>query len=444
MSVESVSRLGPGVTLSLRRPPGGVTRSVADLIGHSRKATWSRVASAATMGGLSIAVLPWTHSLVWIAFMTAWEVVLRPFLEDRIVLPIAERSEQRGFMWLAGIHLIGASAYSIFPAATWSTNTPIGMVLATAWVCGSANHLFIYFSSNRLVLAACITPLVCLSLAAPFLANGPDMTAGISVVALISLIFAAGAFGFDRQVLLAQLARQAAARAAAEEANKSKSQFLATMSHELRTPLNSVIGYAELIGEESNDDAITGDAEKIKTSARQLLGVIDVILDVSKLEAGTIALEHERIALSGVMTQLKQAAAPLAAQNNNKLIVGDAEGEAELDHLRVHQCLMHLISNAAKFTKNGEIRITARRTAAGMVEFVVADTGIGIAPEHQARIFEPFAQVEGDHDRRFEGAGLGLALVRRLARLMGGDVTCHSTLGEGATFTLSVPGHVRA
>lgn len=438
MSVESAGRFGPGVTFSLSRPPWGVTRTVADLIGHSRKATWSRVGSAAIMGGLSIAVLPWTYCLAWIAFMSAWEVVLRPFLEDRVVLPVAERSQQRGFMWLAGVHLIGASAYSIFPAATWSTNTPIGMVLATAWVCGSANHLFVYFSSNRLVLAACITPLVALSLAAPFLANGPDITAGISVVALTSLIFAAGMFGFDRQVLLAQLARQAAARAAAEEANKSKSQFLATMSHELRTPLNSVIGYAELISEEASDAGVAGDAEKIKTSARQLLGVIDVILDVSKLEAGTIALEHERIALSGVMTQVKQAAAPLAAQNNNRLVVEDAAGEAELDHLRVHQCLMHLIGNAAKFTKDGEIRISARRSGNGLIEFTVADTGIGIAPDNQAHIFEPFAQVEGDHARRYEGSGLGLTLVRRLARLMGGDATCASTLGQGSTFTLSV------
>ncbi len=444
MSVESVSRFGPGVGLSLRRPAWGVARTAADLIDYTRKATWPRVVSTVIMGGLSLAVLPWSHALAWVAFMSTWEVVLRPFLEGRIVLPLAERSQQRGFLWLAAIHLIGACAYSIFPALVWSTNTAIGMVLATTWVCGSANHLFVYFSANRLVLAACMTPLVVLSLAAPFLANGVDMTAAISVFALISLIVAAGMFGFDRQVLLSNLAKQAAARAAAEEANRSKSQFLATMSHELRTPLNSVIGYAELIGEESNDAAITGDAGKIKASARQLLSVIDAILDVSKLEAGALALERERIGLGAVMAQIEQAAQPLAAQNNNRLTVDAAEGDAELDHVRVHQCLMHLVGNAAKFTKNGEIRVTARRTAAGMVEFAVADTGIGIAPEHQARIFEPFAQVEGDHDRRFEGAGLGLALVRRLARLMGGDVTCHSTLGEGATFTLSVPGHIRA
>lgn len=185
--------------------------------------------------------------------------------------------------------------------------------------------------------------------------------------------------------------------------------------------------------------AIADDAGKIKTSARQLLGVIDVILDVSKLEAGAIALERERVGLSGLMAHVRQAGEPLAARNGNVLIVEAAEGEAELDHLRVHQCLMHLVDNAAKFTIDGEIRVSARRASDRVVEFSVADTGIGIAPEQQVRIFEPFVQVEGDHDRRYEGAGLGLTLVRRLARLMGGDVTCRSAIGEGSVFTLSVP-----
>lgn len=439
MSAESAKFASPMTNRSLAAPAWGATRNVAQLVSYARKATGPRVASAVIMGGLSAAVVPWWQSLLWIAFMAGWEVAIRPSLEDRVAVPLAARSQHEGFWALATIHLFGATAYSIYPAVLWSTDTSIGMVLATAWICGSANHLFVYFSANRLVLAACITPLAALSLAAPFLAEGFNLTAAVSVIALAALIFAAGMFGFDRHVLLSNLAEQAAARAAAEDADKAKSQFLATMSHELRTPLNSVIGYAELIGEETDDPAIADDAGKIKTSARQLLGVIDVILDVSKLEAGAIALERERVGLSGLMAHVRQAGEPLAARNGNVLIVQAAEGEAELDHLRVHQCLMHLVDNAAKFTIDGEIRVSARRASDRVVEFSVADTGIGIAPEQQIRIFEPFVQVEGDHDRRYEGAGLGLTLVRRLARLMGGDVTCRSAIGEGSVFTLSVP-----
>ena len=226
----------------------------------------------------------------------------------------------------------------------------------------------------------------------------------------------------------------------ADRASKAKAEFLAKMSHELRTPLNAVIGYAELIEEESERGPIAEDATKIRTSARQLLGVIDVILDISKLETGAIELRRERGPVSAVLQQLREAALPLAMANNNTVIVGEsgALGEAEIDHMRLHQSLMQLVSNAAKFTHGGEIRIAARRDALGPRErlvFSVSDTGPGISPEDQARIFEPFAQGE-DSPRRNGGAGLGLTLVRRLARLMGGDVRCESAPEKGATFTL--------
>jgi signal transduction histidine kinase len=213
------------------------------------------------------------------------------------------------------------------------------------------------------------------------------------------------------------------------------------MSHELRTPLNAVIGYAELIEEEAEKGPIAEDATKIRSSARQLLGVIDTILDLSKLETGQIELRRERGLVSAVLQQLREAATPLAMAGNNKLIVTSVEdlGEAEIDHMRLHQSLMQLVSNAAKFTRDGEIRIGARREAFGSHErlvFSVSDTGPGIASDEQARIFEPFVQGDSGTARRAEGTGLGLTLVRRLARLMGGDVRCESTPGRGSTFTL--------
>ena len=254
-------------------------------------------------------------------------------------------------------------------------------------------------------------------------------------------MLAACMFGLDRQVLLGNLAKHAMARASAEQANTAKSQFLATMSHELRTPLNAVIGYAELIEEEAEKGTIAEDATKIRSSARQLLGVIDTILDLSKLETGQIELRRERGLVSAVLAQVREAATPLAMAGDNKLIITTIEdlGEAEIDHMRLHQCLMQLVSNAAKFTRGGEIRIGARREALGANErliFSVSDTGAGIAGEEQARIFEPFVQGDSGTARRAEGTGLGLTLVRRLALLMGGDVRCESTPGHGSTFTL--------
>jgi signal transduction histidine kinase len=317
----------------------------------------------------------------------------------------------------------------------------MGMVLATAWVCGSANHLFVYFSANRWLLLSCVVPLAALSLSAPIITTGLSLESAIAISSLGALMLAAGMFGFDRRVLLGNLAQLAAARMTAEQANAAKSQFLATMSHELRTPLNAVIGYAELIEEEVERGSIAEDATKIRLSARQLLGVIDVILDLSKLETGAIELRRERGQVSAILQELREAALPLATINNNTVIVTEsgAMGEADIDHMRLHQCLMQLVANAAKFSRDGEIRIGARREALGQRDrlvFSVSDTGPGILPADRARIFEPFVQGQSGTSRRTDGSGLGLTLVRRLARLMGGDVRCESTPGQGSTFTL--------
>lgn len=421
------------------RTPGWVpAQTVAEVVEHVRKPTATRAGFAVIMGVLSFTVLPWPPVAAWTAFMVAWELWLRPLLEDRVALPAAARSQSAGFHRLAAIHFIGATVYCLFPAVLWHAGGAIGLVLATAFICGSANHLFVYFASNRLVMLACLAPLAGLALLTPLL-SGLSLSAGVSIAALACLILGASFFGFDRNVLLNSLAAQAAARASAEQANVAKSQFLATMSHELRTPLNAVIGYAELIEEEAERGPMAEDAAKIRSSARQLLSVIDVILDISKLESGGVALTRERVAVAAVLEHLRIAAQPLAAASGNTLTIAGVSGlgEADLDHVRLHQCLLQLISNAAKFTRNGAITVTAARTPHELV-FAVRDTGIGIPEAQQAHIFEPFMQGETSAARRYEGSGLGLTLVQRLARLMGGDVTCKSTPGVGSTFTLRV------
>jgi signal transduction histidine kinase len=421
---------------------GALKPSVSDTVATVRKGAPSRAAFGAVVALISLIVMPPVAALGWLAVMLVWEAGVRNWIEDRFALPAAARSQQAGFAWLAAINFIGGLGYTSFPVLAWSTGEPVGQVLAAAWICGCATHLFVYFSSNRLLLLVTAGPLLLVAMVAPFLTGGWSLVSAAGSATLVTLVAAAGLFGHDRNVLLSILAKQAVARMEAEQANAAKSQFLATMSHELRTPLNSVIGYAELIEEEA-DGASAEDARKIRASARQLLGVIDVILDISRLETGVIVVDPDQVQISAVVEQVREAATPLAAVANNSLVVAENEalGEAEIDHARLYQCLMQLIANAAKFTKDGKITLAAARKPVNgrdSLVFTVTDTGIGVPLEHHERIFEPFTQVETNEARRFEGSGLGLALVRRLARLMGGDVTCASAPGQGAVFTLWV------
>jgi signal transduction histidine kinase/CheY-like chemotaxis protein len=234
--------------------------------------------------------------------------------------------------------------------------------------------------------------------------------------------------------------RLRAAAEAADVANRSKSQFLANMSHELRTPLNAIIGYSEMLRDDVTDPTAQSDLSKIEASGKHLLSLINDVLDLSKIEAGRMELHHERFDVAEVCREMAATLAPLLEKNGNALEIDVSEDVGTLwsDVVRVRQVLLNLLSNAAKFTERGRITLRVRREPAG-VTFAVADTGIGIAPEALARLFQPFTQADGSTTRRFGGTGLGLALVRHFARLLGGEVTAESTPGEGSTFTLRLP-----
>ena len=236
-----------------------------------------------------------------------------------------------------------------------------------------------------------------------------------------------------------------------EEADRHKSEFLANMSHELRTPLNAIIGYSEMLQEDAVDlgaEQFTDDLRKINAAGKHLLELINAVLDLSKIEAGKMELYLESFDVAGLARDIAAVIQPLAAKNANRLEVRcpDAIGPMHADLTKVRQALFNLLSNACKFTERGSVSLTVTREAMDgqdWMTFDVSDTGIGMTPEQLDRLFEAFTQADAATTRRYGGTGLGLALSRRLCRMMGGDVTAQSESGRGSTFTIRLPAVVR-
>jgi signal transduction histidine kinase/DNA-binding response OmpR family regulator len=251
----------------------------------------------------------------------------------------------------------------------------------------------------------------------------------------------------ERQKILTELR---AARDAAEEANKAKSQFLANVSHELRTPLNIIINYSEMLQEEATATGHTeflSDLEKIRTAGKHQLALINDILDLSKIEAGKIDLGLESLDLAALVQDVATTIRPVVERKGNTLVVevADGPGIIQADQIRLKQCLFNLLSNAGKFTENGTVTFTVSRVSRDgrdLVVFRVRDTGIGMTPEVLARIFQAFNQADGGIARKYGGTGLGLAITRKLAELMGGTIAVESESGKGSTFTLELPADV--
>ncbi len=237
------------------------------------------------------------------------------------------------------------------------------------------------------------------------------------------------------------------AKDAAEEANRAKSAFLANMSHELRTPLNAVIGYSEMLQEVVEDRGqqdLLPDLAKIRWAGKHLLGLINDVLDLSKIEAGKVELSIESLDVSPLIEDAIGTIRPLLAQNGNRLEVHCAGSLGAMlgDQTRVHQVLVNLLSNACKFTENGLIRMEARRVHrknAEWMEFRVADTGIGMSQDQLDRLYRPFMQADASTTRKYGGTGLGLAISREFCQMMGGTLSAESELGKGSAFIVRLP-----
>jgi signal transduction histidine kinase len=236
------------------------------------------------------------------------------------------------------------------------------------------------------------------------------------------------------------------AQVAAEAASKAKSQFLANMSHELRTPLNAIIGYSEMLQEEADDlgtPEIKPDLQKIHGAGKHLLGLINDILDLSKIEAGKMTLYLETFEVQTLLNEVAATVQPMINKNGNQLTLEVAPeiGSMRADVTKVRQALFNLLSNASKFTDKGSITLRARRQGADLV-FDVIDSGIGMTPEQVGRLFQAFAQADASTSKKYGGTGLGLALSRKFCQIMGGDLTVASEAGKGSTFTATIPAQV--
>jgi GAF domain-containing protein len=231
-----------------------------------------------------------------------------------------------------------------------------------------------------------------------------------------------------------------------QQASERKSQFLASMSHELRTPLNAIIGLTEMMVSNAarfGTEKALEPLRRVNSAGTHLLSLINEVLDLSKIEAGKLELNPEPVDLARLVDEVIGTAGQLAEKNQNRLIVEAQEnlGALNADAMRLKQILLNLLSNACKFTKDGEVALRVRKVADGRdwVELAVADTGIGLIAEQQAKLFQEFSQADSLTARRYGGTGLGLALSRKLARMMGGDVTVTSEPGKGSVFTVRLP-----
>ncbi|MGN7753364.1 response regulator [Sinorhizobium sp. 22678] len=237
------------------------------------------------------------------------------------------------------------------------------------------------------------------------------------------------------------------AKSHAESANEAKSQFLASMSHELRTPLNAIIGYSEMLIEEARDhedEELVPDLDKIASAGRHLLSLINDILDLSKIEANKMEVFLETFSVADLLRDVAATVAPLMARNGNEF-THDFEadlGEMHSDQTKLRQNLFNLLSNAAKFTNGGRVTLRVRREQRSdrdWLVFQVSDTGIGMSPEQQERLFNAFTQADASTTRNYGGTGLGLSITRSFCRMIGGVVTVESEFGKGSMFTMEVP-----
>ena len=425
------------------------------------------VSGAATADWLEVArfrkrdarvILPLTcvaavGALVWLPprFVLPWFVVNMALqLANQLIcrrLALAEAAPPRGEMALAGFTFGETVFYALLPAALLAHGDPAATVAAMAMIAAIALSAASELSASRPISFAALTAAALLTAAGLLLSpyHGGPAAVGAAAIAVIGMYAYVLEAAFHREATERRLARALAAartkEAEAEAANAAKSVFLATMSHEIRTPLNGVLGMAQVMARDPLTPVQRERLEVIAQSGEALTALLNNVLDLSKIEAGQMELELIAFDLEEVLASAQAAFAPLAAEKGLVLRLTTAPGARtrfEGDPTRLRQILYNLLSNAVKFTEAGEVELIAEVEGAGL-RLAVRDTGPGLGPEDQQRLFQRFSQIDASTTRRHGGSGLGLAIAHELCALMGGRLRVESVAGAGATFIAEVP-----
>ena len=405
-----------------------------------------RLALAAFIGVTAWFLIPSIWPVVWYGAVVATQAldwaVFRPFRRH------PEREPGRGQTALAVIStLISVAAYGAITAYVWFNGGETGRVFAMIQCAGGLLHVSLHMHPARPVLSAAAavhaTYFLGLPLASMLVRWQPtEMFVVIGAVLYMSHLVAAVRQSSAATGALT-VANEAAheARRRAEIASAAKSDFLAVISHEIRTPMNAVISAANLLRRTRLDARQREHVSMLIDAGDVLMGLLNDVLDVSKIEAGKMTLESADMAVRDRLAALHRLWEPKALARGVRLrlkIAPETPAVVRTDPLRVQQILFNLISNAVKFTDEGEIVVQCD-WADGRLTVAVSDTGCGVPADRLAQVFDSFEQAEAGTTRRYGGTGLGLSISRRLAEMMGGTLTAESVEGEGSTFTLSLP-----
>jgi two-component system, sensor histidine kinase len=417
------------------------------LYGASARNLWPRVVASTAVATVAVQSMPPLWVAAWIA--TIWIGLI---FGIRLIGQLERGPGAGAQKRLTRLVSLNTMASTLLQAgilvAIWATGDEIGRAFAIVAAFVGATYVLLQYYSDLGRFRLLLSPYVGTFLYIAFdLSRGAGwritaiITCVATAVSMINFLFLSRRL-LDRSRSSLRQARQRAQEGelAAESANSAKSTFLATMSHEIRTPLNGVLGMAQAMAGDELSDRQRDRLSVIHRSGEALLAILNDVLDLSKIEAGKLELEQLEFELAEVARGAYSAFTALANKKGLSfaLDIEDARGRYLGDPTRLRQILYNLISNALKFTEQGEIRVTARRDGE-MLEISVKDTGVGIPAESLSRLFAKFDQLDSSTTRRFGGTGLGLAICRELAQLMTGEISVTSELGLGSIFTLRVP-----
>jgi two-component system, sensor histidine kinase len=388
---------------------------------------------------------------------------LRTLAERKIAGALSPGEAHRTVAIYPWIAAAAGLVWAVAPVLAWLSPHAFGKAAALAMLVGGYLMVVTQFRDNArsAVIVSIGYTLALIGLTLFEATRGAFWPA----LALLPIVWSAVGFAvlfnvlFSRELSKANAAREKAfaaadaareaelaaerARNAAEVASVAKSHFLANMSHELRTPLNAIIGYCEILQENADEDGRAqdrADLNRVHGAARRLLTMINTVLDFSKIEAGKMEADLAPVDAAQLLTDAIDAVRPMARQKGLHLRL-DLPA-VETDAFKYGQCLLNLLSNAVKFTKTGEVAMIARSARIDGRDWLhveVRDTGIGVSPEQLERLFQPFVQADSSVTKEHAGTGLGLVLTRKLAQLLGGDITVTSRVGHGSCFTLTIP-----